>query len=140
VSKSKTAAQIQEDMRSGVAYYGTGMFGNGYYFATVRQIAKDDYSDGSPGSVLRALLPKTAVRKDYVPVASSSHTISSRTSKAKGSYEEGTLYDPGRYAAAIGLDAIEIPYGTPGSSHVAPRRSQPAFNVLNRSILIIEEA
>lgn len=141
--KGKTAAQMHEDMRSGPAYYGKGIFGNGYYLATRRSVAQQ-YSDGSPGSVMRILIPKAALVEPHSAVMAASHKISSPRSKAKGvGFEDGTLYDEGRYAAAKGLDGILIDHTarSPGgtSTHVATPGS-PAYNWLNRSVLIVQEA
>lgn len=141
-SGGKTSTQINEEMRSGPAYYGTGIFGNGYYLATQRSVARQ-YADGSSGSVVRILIPKSAVTKKY-DEAKTEAFKNPRTSAAKGSssYESSTLYDPGRWAAAKGLDGIEInshhisPGG--GASHVASR-GKPAFNWLNRSVLILQK-
>ncbi len=139
----KSAADINEDMRSGTAYYGKGIFGNGYYLATQRSVARQ-YSDGTKNSVLRALIPKSAVMAQYDQMQREAHAASSPTSKAKGArFEQGTLYDPGRWAAAKGIDGIEIQHHhtSPGgwARHVAAS-GKPAYNWLNRSVLIIQEA
>jgi 8-oxo-dGTP pyrophosphatase MutT (NUDIX family) len=140
----KSAEAINEDMRSGNAYYGKGIFGNGYYLATQKSVA-EQYSDHSKNSILRALIPKSAITEHYDKVEREAHAASSPTSKAKGanSWEEGTLYDPGRWAAAKGVDGIEIQsHHTSGGGwarHVA-KPGQPAYNWLNRSVLIIQEA
>jgi hypothetical protein len=132
---------INEQMRTGPAYYGRGVFGNGYYLATQRRVALD-YSDSRPGSMLRALIPKAALTERHDVIVREAHAASSSTSKAKGSYEDGTLYNEGRYAAAKGLDGIEIhhtaraPRGG-GAGHVASA-TKPAYNWLNRSVLIIQ--
>jgi 8-oxo-dGTP pyrophosphatase MutT (NUDIX family) len=143
-SNGKSATQINEEMRTGPAYYGKGIFGNGYYLATQRRIA-EQYADGTHGSVVRMLIPKTAVTDTYDKVEKEAHSRAGRTSKAKGSsgYEPSTFYDPGRYAAAKGLDGIEILPHTrnhlgQGASHVA-KHGSPAFNWLNRSVLIIQK-
>lgn len=134
VSATKTAAQMQEEMRSGPAYFGTGMFGHGYYFATDKSVAKG-YTDGTPGSLARALIPKSAKTQTHDSVEQAAHgqygALASRTDRL--------LYDEGRYAAAKGIDAVEIPHNW-RTSHVAPHQTKPAFLVLNRSILIVEEA
>lgn len=139
----KTAAQINEEMRSGPAYYGKGIFGNGFYLATQKSVAQQ-YADNTKNSIARILIPKSAITEHYNKVEKEAHAASSRTSKAKGGrYEEGTLYDPGRYAAAKGIDGIEIQHHHTSSGgwakHVA-KPNQPAFNWLNRSVLIIQEA
>lgn len=141
----KSAKQINEEMRSGPAYFGTGIFGNGYYLATQRSVATG-YSDYSDGSVMRILIPKTAITQTHDKVLRAATAASSSTSKStspSGRHEDGTLWDEGRYAAAKGLDGIEIPpgmrgrsYGS-GSGHVA-KPGKPAYNWVNRSVLIIQ--
>lgn len=138
VSKTKTAKQIQEEFRSGPAYYGKGIFGNGYYFSTKKSVAQG-YSDNTPGSLVRVLIPKSANIVPHKVADNGSHVDGTATSKAKGSYESGTLYDEGRWAAAKGHDMIEIDANTSGANHVASQ-GKPAYNILNRSILIVEEA
>lgn len=142
-SGGKSAAAINEEMRSGPAYYGKGIFGNGYYLATQRSVAVQ-YSDHSKGSILRMLIPKSAVTKKYTDVEREAQANSSRSSKAAGgSYELSTFWDPGRWGAAKGLDGIEInpgmrAHGGGGSGHVSAP-GKPAFNWLNRSVLIIQK-
>jgi 8-oxo-dGTP pyrophosphatase MutT (NUDIX family) len=141
VSNTKTAEEINEEMRSGPAYYGKGVYGNGYYLAVSKSVAKG-YSDGTKNSLVRVLIPKTAkiIKINDVQNQRSTHGINSR-SKAKGSggWDESTLWNEGRMAAALGKDGIQIDYST-GASHIAPTRSQPAFNWVNRGVLIVQEA
>lgn len=138
----KTAKQINEEMRTGPAYYGKGIFGNGYYLATQRRVATQ-YADGTSGSIVRLLIPKSAITAKYDKVSKESHA-NPRSSKAKGAGygETSTFYDPGRYAAAKGIDGIEVEHHhvSPGggAGHVA-RPGQPAFNWLNRSVLIVQK-
>jgi 8-oxo-dGTP pyrophosphatase MutT (NUDIX family) len=142
-SGGKTAADINEEMRTGPAYYGKGIFGNGYYLATQKRVA-EQYSDHTPGSLVRILIPKSAITKKYDKVSKEAFASSPRASKAKGAGygETSTFYDPGRYAAAKGIDGIEIephhisPSG--GARHVAAT-GKPAFNWLNRSVLIVQK-
>lgn len=140
----KSAAQINEEMRSGPAYYGTGIFGNGYYLATQKSVATQ-YSDNTKNSIARILIPKSALTEHYDKVEGEAHAAGTRISKAKGSssYEPGTLYDPGRYAAAKGIDGIEIQHhhrsGGGWAKHIA-KAGQPAYNWINRSVLIVQEA
>jgi 8-oxo-dGTP pyrophosphatase MutT (NUDIX family) len=137
VSLTKSAAAINDELRSGPAYYGLGIYGNGYYFATDKKTA-EGYADGTKGSLLRVLIPKSAKIVKHGQAVREAHAASSPRSKAKGVVgEDGTLYDEGRYAAAKGFDMIEI------SSSVAPhvaKPGKPAFNIVNRSILVVEEA
>jgi 8-oxo-dGTP pyrophosphatase MutT (NUDIX family)/phage portal protein BeeE len=146
-SRGKTAAQIHEEMRSGPAYYGTGVFGNGYYFSTKKSVARQ-YSDGTKNSILRVLIPKAAKTEVHSKVkrkadASSSSTRSTWGGGRSGDLGGGTLRDEGRYAAAAGLDGIEIPHsaggGSMSASHIAGP-GQPAYVWLNRSVLIVQEA
>jgi 8-oxo-dGTP pyrophosphatase MutT (NUDIX family) len=141
----KSAAKINEEFRSGPAWNGRGVFGNGYYFATDKSIVRQ-YSDGTKNSVMRALIPKTALVDTHEKLAKEAEKIAKPQSQAKGGrYEVGTLYDPGRYAAAKGLDGIRIdPIGYQGargmSSHHVAKPGKPAYNWLNRSVLIVQEA
>ncbi len=144
VSKSKTAAQINEEMRSGAAFYGKGIFGNGYYLAESKTVARG-YSDGTKNSLVRVLIPKDAKVIDHADAMREATMIASPYSKAKGkSTESGTLFDEGRYAAAKGYAGVRIPYTSRSrhagsASHIATA-GQAAWNWLDRSVLIIQEA
>lgn len=138
----KSAADINEDFRSGVAWYGRGIFGNGYYIATQKRVA-EQYSDGRKNSIVRMLIPKSAVIEKYKKVQTEARK-NPKMSKAKGSYEDGTLYDAGRWAAAKGIDGIQIDHDTVNDTggwarHVA-KPGLPAFNWINRAVLIVQEA
>lgn len=138
----KSAAQINEDFRSGTAWYGRGIFGNGYYLATQKRVA-EGYSDYSKNSVVRMLIPKSAVIEKYRKIQTEARK-NPKMSKAKGKYEDGTLYDAGRWAAAKGIDGIQIDHDTTNDTggwarHVA-KPGLPAFNWLNRAVLIVQEA
>lgn len=140
----KSAEKINEEMRSGPAYYGKGVFGNGYYLAGQKHVA-DRYSDNTRNSVLRILIPKAAVIETHEKMAREASAIAKPTSAAKGNrFETGTLYDQGRYAAAKGVDGIRIDpvsYGQRSmSSHHVSKKGKEAYNWLNRSVLIIQEA
>jgi hypothetical protein len=119
---TKSARQINEDLRSGDAYFGTGIFGNGYYFAAGREPA-GFYSDETPGSVIRAALPKDARIIDYGEI-NTNYT-------GKPGSSNPFYSDPGRWAAARGHDAIRKKRGAAiGGDY---------YVILNRSALVVEE-
>ena len=117
---SKTAKQIQDQFRTGDAYYGVGVYGNGYYFGTSRGVAVG-YSDSTAGSVVRVALPKNAKIGDY-------HILSAEVSKLVGHSAASpdtrdVFADVGRYAMARGYDALKVSVG---------------YVILNRSILKVQ--
>lgn len=143
-SYAKSAHDINEDFRTGPAYYGTGVFGNGYYFATDKKLA-EAYSDRTSGSVQRILIPKSFKSETHDKVISQAKNASSSAGSfrhvGRAGMGGGTLHDEGRYAAAKGLDAIEIPastYRSGGGNSQYVRGS--VYNLLNRSIVIAQEA
>ncbi|MET0271888.1 MAG: NUDIX hydrolase [Phenylobacterium sp.] len=144
----KTAQQIAEEFRSGPDWGGLGVFGNGYYFGENKSVA-DAYANsgwrGGGGAVIRALIPKSAALQDWPSVERESQ----KQPSSNGSYRRvgrqsmggGTLHDEGRYAAAKGLDAIQISvsdYKRRGGN--AQHVTKPVYNIVNRSILIVEGA
>lgn len=145
---TKTAAQINEEFRSGPAFYGTGIFGNGFYLTEDRGIAQRTYADGSANSLVRVLIPKAAQIAAYERMrdeASQQPTSGSRGHVGRqGDLGGGTLQDEGRYAAASGFHGIRIARTSRnriGESNVAVSRSgQHSYTWLNRSILIVQEA
>jgi 8-oxo-dGTP pyrophosphatase MutT (NUDIX family) len=148
----KTAKEIAEQFRSGSDYGGLGIFGNGYYFARDKALAESYASGGWRGrsgggkdGLVRALMPKSALTQKYDDVKAEAEKMPSSSGSRgyhamRASMGGGTLHDPGRYAAAKGLTAIEIPASQyrmrGGAGHLA-RNS--VFNIVNRSILIVEE-
>jgi 8-oxo-dGTP pyrophosphatase MutT (NUDIX family) len=144
----KTAAQIAEEFRSGPDWGGLGVFGNGYYFGENKSVA-DAYASsgwrGGGGAVIRALIPKSAALQDWPSVERESQSMPSSNGSfrrvGRQSMGGGTLHDEGRYAAAKGLDAIQISvadYKRRGGN--AQHVTKPVYNIVNRSILIVEEA
>lgn len=145
VDGSLTATQILEATRSGHAFYGTGIYGNGYYWGD-RKLA-DSYAkpraSNQNGEVARAVIGKDAkvvdFWKDLEP------EWSGFMESLKGRPDEAELRDvygdPGRYAAARGYDAILV---APDSLDVRlgkePRGETPWYNVLNRAAMVMEEA
>lgn len=118
---AKTAKQIHDDLRSGTAFYGVGVYGNGYYFSPHRGTAQG-YSDRTAGSVIRAALPKTAKIADYGTMTAE---IRKLLGHAKANTNTKSVFaDVGRYAAARGYDAINVATG---------------IVILNRSILKVQD-
>jgi 8-oxo-dGTP pyrophosphatase MutT (NUDIX family) len=141
-SNGLSASDINESYRTGTAHYGLGVVGNGYYFATDKAIA-EAYSDRRKGSVLRVLLPKSAVIGKYNDVRRDSQNTTSSTyfrQAGRVANGTGTLHDEGRYAAAAGIDAIEVSASkyrqVGGHGHLA---QGPVYVLLNRGITIAQE-
>jgi hypothetical protein len=129
-SYRKSAADMQEDTRSGPAFFGNGMFANGYYFSEDRQVGVD-YSDKSPGSVLRGVLIKDANIVSYKEIEAEHEAFLKSIIGRPDAMAMRTTYDDlGRYAAARGYDAIVIP----------GQNRHPIYDVLNRTATILEEA
>lgn len=118
----KTAKQIQDEMRRGNAYYGVGVYGNGYYSTPSRSTAVG-YSDGTAGSVIRFALPTSAKMGDYNKLSAEAMKLYQHN---KATMETKDVFaDVGRYAAARGYDALRVTSG---------------IVVLNRTILKIQDA
>jgi 8-oxo-dGTP pyrophosphatase MutT (NUDIX family) len=139
VSSSKTAAEINEEFRSGPAYYGKGVYGNGYYLATDKSIAAG-YSDHTKNSLVRILVPKSVKIVSYDDIKKLSDKVPYRSAAKGAGFDISTLHDPGRHAAARGHDGIQLDHSYKhATTHIA-RPGKPAFNWLNRSVLIVQEA
>ena len=125
----KTAKQINDDLRYGDAYFGKGIFGNGYYFSTVERTARQYAAGyyGSGGSIVRALIPKDIKTAEG----------SKKVTEARGYYGTSrVLQDAGRLGIAQGLDALILTDSQ--ASHLGASKSTPSFNILNRAILIVQ--
>jgi len=137
VSTTKTAAAINDEFRTGPAYFGTGIYGNGFYFSTARETAQG-YADDTEGSLVRALIPKDARIGRWRALREEARRINDHPG------EDGTLYDEGRYAAARGIDVMEIDDDYLATQFgVRPDTqggTKSAFNVLNRSVLVVEDS
>lgn len=121
---AKTAKQIQDELRDGDAYYGVGVYGNGYYFSTDRMTAVG-YSDRTTGSVVRAALPKYAKIGQYNALAAEVQKLMGHPAASLDNRE--VFADVGRYAASRGYDALVVGgYGY--------------YVVLNRSILKVQDS
>lgn len=129
-TSNKTAQQMQDDFRTGEAYYGTGIYGNGIYSSTIRGTAAA-YSDRSAGSVVRFAIPKSAKIVTYTQIDAEWRKW---LSKFPTGDPRHTVYaDVARYAAARGYDAIEVPQGARRQGH----RPDVYYVILNRSILTV---
>lgn len=145
VDGSVSARQILEETRSGHAWYGTGIYGNGYYWGDndlAAHYAKPLRST-QKGEVARAVLGPDAKVIDYWKDLDSEHR--EYMASLKGHPDEALLRDvygdPGRYAAARGYDAILIaPDSLSEKLGQKPRGERPWYNILNRTALVIEEA
>lgn len=112
----RTAAEFAEQFRSGSMFAGTGMYGNGTYtFAA---------SGEGRGSDLRMALRPDA-KLAHVDAIFTEHQ-QWLNALGPGAPERELLYDVGHYAAARGVDALEVPGGT--------------YIVLNRTAVIVQEA
>jgi len=125
-----SAADLNEDYRSGPAYYNAGGYGNGVYATSDRTTADGEYSDGSAGSTMRMAIPRGARVGDYGQLETEQAAyLSARDS---GSSEYKVYQDLGRYAAARGYDVVRIE-GTSQFGH------ENWYMVLNRSAMLVEE-
>lgn len=119
---TKTSTQIAEELRTGDAFYGLGVWGNGMYFGSQDHATR--FSDKQPGSVVRVTLDRSARVGDYDSISRDSFDAFNATRAA--SPENRLFDDVGRFAMTAGYDA----YTTPEGSLV----------VLNRTALIVQEA
>jgi hypothetical protein len=154
---SKTAAQIQEDMRSGDAHFGRGIYGNGYYFAPPGGSGfsgAEGFGAGPNGAMARATLrPGAKVVKyrqlekeraeHFAGLGHDPHREGGLEPNPDGSgyrravprsNEDLVLSDLGRYAAARGYDAVQMDDSKAGG-YIPPQ-----WLVVNRTALIVEEA
>lgn len=122
-----TAADIQERLRSGDAYYSTeAVYGSGIYVAPASRAKAEYYADGSPGSVARMSLSKDAKVITYRDLMVEQTVYLRAFDGPEPEYR--VLNDLGRYGSARGYDAILMP-GPPAE-----------YVVFNRTALIVEEA
>ncbi len=124
-----SAADIHEQTRTGPAWFGNGIFGNGYYFAVDEEKTRH-YSDGTPGSMMRAVLDPGASVISFDDLKALLRDYDRRMEDNDPRWP--VFNDPGRFAAALGYDAVRVPMSRgEGGDQVL---------VLNRTALIIEEA
>ncbi|MES2211115.1 MAG: hypothetical protein V4515_13200 [Chloroflexota bacterium] len=124
-----SAAAMHEQTRTGDAWFGNGIFGNGIYFATNEEKTRY-YSDGTPNSMLRAVLDPDA---NVITLDELRKLLSDYDRRMEDDDPRWPVFsDPGRLAAALGYDAVRVPrpQGEGGDQ----------VYVLNRTALIVEEA
>jgi hypothetical protein len=136
-----TAAEIHAQTREGDYAPGVGVFGNGYYMASgaTGEAKAGTFADGTPGS-----LGRYALRPDARTI-----TYTELRGKFGEYYESGYRRDPlatkamnvdfGRFAMALGYDAIHVPVGTPllgGGGTNGVQREE--YVILNRGMLIAD--
>jgi hypothetical protein len=125
-----SAADINEQLRTGDAHFGLGIFGNGFYFTQSADTA-GKYADGSSGSQVRVALAKGSKVIDHSDLIKEWQGWILEEGGRPGSDKYKAFNDPGRYAAARGYDAIRTtPDGATGKGE---------FVVLNRTALTVEK-
>lgn len=151
---AKTAAEIHEDMRSGPAQFGHGVYGNGYYFAPPGGqgfAGAEGFADGTPGSLARATLRPGAkvvkyreLRREHDEYFESqgfeAHVAGGLERLPTGGYgpsaprnlQDAAFSDLGRFAAAKGYDVVAMDDSKAGG--YIPKQ----WLVLNRSALVVE--
>lgn len=129
---AKTAQDVQEMMRSGDAYFGNGVYGNGYYFSTARATAVS-YSNKTAASVVRATIRPDAKIITYGDALQQHRAFLS--SMSSGVPLE-VYQDIGRWAMAQGYDVILQDFANRRISADA----ESYYIILNRSILMVEKA
>lgn len=126
---SKTAAQVHEEMRTGNAHYGLGIYGNGYYWGGEDHAS--DFADETPGSMARGVLDTNAKVVPFWGQLYPEHQAFMESLKGRPDEAEmrDAYEDVGRYAAARGYDAI----------FVDADKGPTWYNVLNRTAMVMEE-
>lgn len=127
----KTAQQVHEQMRTGDAYYGRGIYGNGYYFTTNQGTARS-YSDKSAGSTVRAAIPLSQMKLvDWSTLSSDWRQF--MAGLPANDVRRTVFHDPAVYAVARGFDAIEVPQG----QRMQGRRVETYYVILNRTVMTV---
>ncbi|MEV4133748.1 DUF1707 domain-containing protein [Dactylosporangium sp. NPDC049742] len=123
-----TAAEFNEQLRRGPAQYGEAPVNGALYAFVADPDAAATDSDGTAGSVVRALLPKSAKIATYEALKALAEPQPYVFGKRMA------FADVARHAVAAGIDAVVFPGGV--------RRGELTTDgilVVNRSILIVEE-
>ena len=118
---SHTSQQLHDRLRDGDVWYGTGIYGNGIYAGTRTEADQWAGYGGAAGSVVRMALDPRAKVADWSTLRAD---FLRDTSNLEPSIR-GVFSDPGRYAAALGYDAIDAPNNE--------------LIILNRTAIAVEE-
>lgn len=128
-SNEATAAEIVDGFKQDDDYsYGKGMWGNGLYFSADRDEARS-YGDDNDDNVIRVALRNDAniIKQDDL-FSEFMKFYSANRDRYSSAMMDVVLGDPGRWAAAMGYDAIDVTGKMAGH-----------YIVLNRTALIVEE-
>jgi hypothetical protein len=129
----KGAEQFIDQLRFGDYYAGYGTFGNGTYASNYERTAVS-YGAGRVGNVVRILLSPTAnvVSRDEIMQMYLEWHREFGTSRAA----QMLLGDVGRFASAMGYDAIRVPdIGLGG-----PEGKESYMVILNRGLMVLPKA
>jgi hypothetical protein len=98
-----------EALRAGPLHMGSGIYGNGLYFTASRAAAAR--FAGPDGVVVRAALLPGARVVDWADLAVLMQATGDRLTESQRRRLAVLLDDPGRFAAAMGFDAVRLPNG-----------------------------
>lgn len=128
-----SAAQVNEQLRTGPAHFGTGtgFLGNGYYLTSSRDVAESDYGDGTPGAVARVIIKPDAKRVPYDLIEAEQRGF--LASLPDDDPRRSVYSDVGRFAAAKGYAVIDVP----GASQ---HTDESWHIILDRTALMVESA
>lgn len=136
-----TAQSMMDGYRSGATpWYGHGTTANGIYASTSRgtaeRFSRTPGASNKPGAVMRVVLRANARTIDASELLSlqKAHRGGARTSVDDPHY---MLDDPGRFAMALGYDAITAPINTPGTTTPT---GEVYVAILNRTATLVEAA
>lgn len=144
-SLGRSAESIRENFRTGPYHPGKGLYGNGFYTSPRRHTA-DRYADSS-GMLRMALHPDARIIKLSDLDARVRDWLRRRQDELgdKSMADDEAvdiLQDPGRFAAALGFDAVLIPpdaHAGDGGKYRAGEAKAPQYLILNRSALLVQD-
>lgn len=139
--KTTAASQLDAYRTSEAPFNTGGQYGAGTYFAS-RKATAAGYGDGSDGSLMRASLhPQAKVIKWKDLMARHKGLQEKLNTGVKGYRSPGqtAFNDPGRLAASLGFDAVEIPSSAFLTSNKQKGVRENYIVVVNRTALLIEQ-